>query len=67
MRRCYRAGDREVSALLSRAIDAIHEAVDHAIDAGMTAAQFKKYAAESWDELLKDRAKLAVHELLDKR
>jgi hypothetical protein len=47
----------------SRAEDAIWNAVEEAIDAGMTPERFKLEAAQAWEETLHSRAKDAAEEL----
>lgn len=39
---------------LNRAIDAIHRAVQEAIEANMTVDDFRRSAAESWQIVLRD-------------
>jgi hypothetical protein len=43
--------------------DAVWEAVQRAIDAGMTPRQFRLEAAEAWEHLLREAGKAAADEL----
>ncbi len=45
-------------------IDAIWEAVEDAINSGMTPQQFKREIAEAWSTTLRHNAKYAEKELL---
>ena len=47
----------------SKAMDAIWDAVEEAINSGMTPEQFKMEAAEAWAERLKEDSKSAVKTL----
>jgi len=47
----------------NRATDMIWDAVEEAINSGMTPKEFKYEVAEAWEQRLKDDAKDAVKEL----
>ena len=48
---------------ISRAEDAIWNAVQEAVDAGMTPEQFKREVAQAWTEELRAQAKRTMKEL----
>ena len=48
---------------ISRAEDAIWNAVQEAVDAGMTPTQFKREVIQAWDEELRASAKRTMKEL----
>lgn len=47
-----------------RAADAVWDAVEVAISAGMTPQQFRREAADAWEHVIKEEAKHARQELL---
>jgi RNA binding exosome subunit len=47
----------------TRAEDKVWEAVEEAIDGGMTPAEFRSEAADAWEQILRDRGKEARKQL----